>query len=225
MKASSHFFFALFATIFIAAACTKNGVLNAPDGQIAANKTKVKINEPDLFALVGADSTKAVNWSVTPVGYDTLQTQRNGARIVFTKPGNYTVSASQTDSIHASIAITVVDSVWVKPAYSTPFGGDEQITMVPQYFKSTKSDSSYIAFTASTKKAYCTNMAMDYGIYYASHDQAYYIQFNGTLLNAPDCGIGSSILTVHNNFSSYLPALLNGTYPLHIFFNGKNHNL
>jgi hypothetical protein len=224
MKTPLYLILALFAAIVAISGCTKDGKLNAPTGQIAADRIKLKINQPDFFALVGADSTKVVNWGVTPAGFDTLATQRNAARIVFTKAGNYTVSANQTGGSSATIGITVIDSVWVPPSPYIAFDGTEQINFVPQYVKSATSDSSYIAFTATTKKTYCTRTSMDYGIYYDVQTTSYYVQFNGASLGANDCGIGSSILSVHNDLTYYEPKLTEGHFPLHIFFNGKIHD-
>jgi hypothetical protein len=127
MKKSTYPLALVVAAILTIASCTKGGQLNAPAGQIAATKTILKINEPDLLALVGADSTKSVFWTVTPAGHDTLTTQKNGARLVFTKSGDYAVTANQSGAAPASITIKVTDSVY-DPNYNpyfTPLTGDE----------------------------------------------------------------------------------------------------
>jgi len=220
MKNSTYGFFAIAALIFTAAACTKDGKLNAPTGQIAATYTKLKINQPDLMALVGADSTKTVNWTVSPSGSDTLAVKRNAARLVFTKAGTYTVDASQTGAASATITITVIDSLYVPTPDVSPFSAGEQITLTPKYVKSATSDSTWLAFTVTTKNSYCTNSSMDMGVFYDGGSSSYYMQLTQVIHNG-DCGVGSAPLTGHLDYQSYYAALADGTYPLNIEFN--NH--
>jgi hypothetical protein len=47
--------------------------------------------------LVGADTTKAVTWTISPTESDELQTHTIGAIIKFSKAGQYTVKASNSD--------------------------------------------------------------------------------------------------------------------------------
>jgi len=220
MKRSTYAFAPIMAVIFTIAACTKDGKLNAPAGQIAATFTRGKINQPDLMALSGADSTKVVNWSVSPVGSDSLITQRNASKWFFKKAGTYIVSASQAGSATANISITIIDSVYVATPYATPFTAGDQITVKPQYVKSTKSDSSYLAFTVTTKDAYCTNSTFDMGVFYDKSSSSYYMQVT-QVLHPEDCGTGSSPISKSTDYGSYQASLVDGSYPLYIEFNNQ----
>jgi predicted small lipoprotein YifL len=220
MRNSIYSFFAIAALIFTVSACTKDGQLNAPNGQIAATYTKLKINQPDLMALVGADSTKTVNWTVSPAGSDSLAVQKNAARLVFTKAGTYTVGASQAGAASANITITVIDSLYAPTPFATPFTAGEQITVKPQYVKSTHSDSTYLAFTVTTKNAYCANSKIDMGVFYDTNAGNYYMQLT-QIVHPLDCGVGSSTLTGHLDYSSYQVSLIDGNYPLYIEFNNQ----
>ncbi|SEO60269.1 hypothetical protein [Mucilaginibacter sp. OK283] len=201
--------------------CKKNGEPNAPVGEIAISKLRIKINEPDSMLLVGADSTKTVTWVVNPAGFDTLRTVKNAARIKFTKAGNYTISAKNNNITSKSIVITVIDSVYAPPVYFIPFDKGEQITFVPQYVKSATSDSAYLAFTVSTQKKYCTNFMFTYSIYmpYPLHDK-YYINFIGASIKSFDntACTGTAVLTGHYNYASYQPVLKEGTYGFYAGF-------
>ncbi|PWK75263.1 hypothetical protein LX99_03756 [Mucilaginibacter oryzae] len=207
--------------LFTITACTKNGEPNAPTGQIAISKLKLKINQPDSMLLVGADTTKAVTWTINPAGSDTLQTHTIAALVKFNKAGQYTIKASNGAITSNTVTVTVIDSVWA-PVYNANFSADEQINFTPRIIKSAQSDSSYIGFTATTKNSYCTNSRLEYGSYFDKSD--YYIQFNGIFFVIPECGIGSSPVSATNDYSSYLTPLKPGTYPIHILFEGTNHN-
>ncbi|QEM13957.1 hypothetical protein [Mucilaginibacter rubeus] len=213
----------LFFALCVVAACQKNGLPNAPTGQISISKLKLKINEPDSMFLVGADTTKAVTWTITPTGYDELQTHTIGAVVKFSKAGQYTLKAANSDITSGPLTVTVIDSVYA-PVYNTNFTAGEQINMTPRIVKSAKSDSSYVGFTATTKNSYCTNANLDFGIYFNTNPQAYFIQFNGIFFFIPECGVGSHTVATTTDFSSYLTPLTPGIYPLHIFFAGINYN-
>jgi len=220
MKKSTYAFALIIAVIVTMAACTKSGQLNAPAGQIAATYTRGKINQPDLMALSGADSTKVVNWSVSPAGSDSLIVQRNIAKWFFKKAGTYIVSANQSGGASANITITVIDSLYVPTPYATPFTAGEQITLVPKYVKSTTSDSTYLSFTATTKNSYCANSTMDMGVFYDRNSNTYYMQLT-QVLHPEDCGVGSSPITKTVDYGSYQASLSDGSYPLNIEFNNQ----
>ncbi|SEO21424.1 hypothetical protein SAMN05192574_106109 [Mucilaginibacter gossypiicola] len=209
--------------LLIITACQKNGIPNAPAGQIAISKLKVKIDEPDSMLLVGADTTKAVTWTISPAGSDEMQTHTIGAVIKFSKAGNYTIKASNGDETSNTLTVTVIDSVYA-PVYNTDFSAGEQISMTPRIIKSTKSDSSYIGFTATTKNSYCTNSHLEFGVWFGSNPQTYFIQFNGIFFITPGCGAGSQPVTGTADFSSYLTPLTPGIYPLNILFHDIGYN-
>jgi len=220
MKKSTYTFALIIAAIFTITACTKDGKLNAPTGQIAATFTRGKINQPDLMALSGADSTKVVNWSVSPAGSDSLITQRNASKWFFKKAGTYVVSASQSGSATANITITIIDSLYVPTPYATPFTAGDQITLKPQYIKSATSDSTYLLFTATTKDSYCANSTLDMGDFYDSSTGSYYLQVT-QVLHPHDCGTTSSPISQTLNYAGYLKSVSNGTYPLYVEFNNQ----
>lgn len=215
------FYLTILALCFcVVSSCQKNGEPNAPEGEIAVSKLKVKINEPDSMLLVGADN-KEVTWMVAPSGFDTIRTAKNAARIKFTKAGNYTISAKNNDITSKSIVITVIDSVYAPPVYFIPFDKGDPITFVPQYVKSAKSDSAYLAFTITTQKKYCTNFAFTYSLFvpFPLHDK-YYINFIGAVIKSLDntACTGTAVLTAHNNYASYQPVLKEGVYEFYAGF-------
>jgi len=212
-------FLVLMIAVFVWVACNKNGGFNAPSGKIAVSKLKVKINEPDTMALVNADTTKAVTWSITPSDLDTLQTQKNAARIRFTKAGKYTVKASNNGIESAPITITVTDSVFVRTPSLTPLNADEVITLTPKYVKATSTDTAYFAFTMTTKDTYCGNSVLEFGVYYDAQTQIYYMTFDGAG-HAFQCTDKYSTLTAYIGFN-FVHSFANGTYPLQVGMNGQ----
>ncbi|BAU52838.1 hypothetical protein [Mucilaginibacter gotjawali] len=221
MKKSAYVLALIIAVFLTIVSCTKSGQLNAPAGQIAATKTVLKVNEPDLLALVGADSTKSVFWTVTPAGHDTLTTQKNGARLVFTKSGDYAVTANQSGAAPASITIKVTDSVY-NPDYNpyfTPLTGDE-IKLTPGYYKNAAGDTTALAFTATTTNTYCTNSMLSLG--YSLYLNKYSLSFVGATRSIV-CGAGSSTLSQYFNFSVYQATLANGTFPFAATLNGTTY--
>lgn len=221
MKKSIYALALIIATILMVTACTKNGQLNAPAGQIAATYTRGKINQPDLMALSGADSTKVVNWSVSPTGSDSLITKKNAAEWFFKKAGTYTVSANQSGAT-ASIVVTIIDSLYVPTPYATPFTAGEQITLTPHYVKSATSDSTYLSFTATTKNSYCGNSTIDMAVFYDKNAGNYYMQLTQVLHNG-DCGATSGPITKTVDYGSYQTSLSDGTYGLYIAFNNQQN--
>lgn len=205
----------LMAGFCLVSSCNKKGEPNAPQGEIAVSKLRIKINEPDSMLLVGADNNNSVTWAINPNGFDTLRTAKNAALIKFTKAGSYTISAKDNEITSKSIVITVIDSVYSPLTYFIPFDKGEPVTFAPQYVKSATSDSAYLAFTVSTQKKYCTNFMLTYSIYvpYPLYDK-YYINFIGAAIKSPDntACTGTAILTSHQNYSLYQPVLKEGTY-------------
>ena len=209
--------------VFVVTACTKNGEPNAPAGQIAISKLKVKINEPDSMLFVAADTNKAVNWSISPSGSDELEARKTAALIKFTKAGQYTIKASNGDITSNTITVTVIDSVY-EPVYVAKFSAGEQVHITPSIIKKgAKSDSTYLQLTATTKNSYCTNSNLDFGIWFNSSDGNYYVQANGIIFFIPQCGVGSHTLSRTVDFSGYFTPLVPGKYPLHIAYGGTTY--
>lgn len=212
---------ALFIVVIcLLTACTKNGVPNAPKGEIAVTKLRVKINEPDSMLLVGVDTNKVVSWTVAPAGQNTLRTFKTAALIQFNKAGSYVINAGNSDIQAKPITITVIDSVYEPPVSYINFDASEEITVVPRYVKSATSDSSYIAYTATTKKKYCNNYSLGGGVWYDTNGGgAYYLSFDYAFLKVPITGCSASvILSQNNDYRSYQRKLLPGTYALHCEF-------
>jgi hypothetical protein len=154
---------ALLLVAAIISACNK---INNPVliGKLIASKTVVKINEPDSLTLVGATLTDSVNWSVIPVGFNALAHQGGKARVVFTKSGDYTVTARKTGGLPASIKIKVLTDTIGNPSDTVkivPLTGDK-ITLSPAFSQNATLDSVSIGFNAKTTNLYCSNGVLQY---------------------------------------------------------------
>ncbi len=220
MKNAAYIFITLFAFVILIIACTKK-LDSIPAGKIAATKVKLKINEADTLLLVGADSTKTVNWSISPAGYDTLTTKKNAARLVFNKSGSYTVYADQNGGTPASIVISVSDSVYTPPSnplFSLLTG--DQLTLTPSIYTSRAGDTTALAFTVTTTNSYCTNSVLSIG--YGGYDNIYAFTAVGVSHFNP-CGVGSGPLTGSFNYGLFHPVLVNGTYSFTATLNGTNY--
>lgn len=223
MKAIKNLSLLLCLITCVITSCQKNGEPNAPIGQIAISKLKVKINEPDSMLLVGADTTKAVTWTIDPTGSDELRTHTIGAVVKFSKAGQYTIKASNSDETSNMLTVTVIDSVY-EPLTLAKFSVGEQVHITPSIIKKgAKSDSTYLQLTATTKNSYCTNSNLDFGIWFNSSDGNYYVQVNGIIFFIPQCGVGSHTLSRTVDFSGYFTPLVPGTYPLHITYGGTTY--
>jgi hypothetical protein len=215
MKRSFPIFFVSVIVIFAWVACTKNGGLNALPGQIALSKSNIKINEPDSMALVGADTSKSVTWSITPQGQDTLLTLKNAARVKFTKAGTYTVKASSNGNQSAPVTITVSDSVFAPTPYLTALNDNEQFTIVPEYLKKPGTDSSYLAFKMSTKGTYCGNSQILYNAVLDSVANAYYLNIDG-VIHPYQCGLNNIQLTSVVDYNYWHNPFPVGTFPFNV---------
>jgi hypothetical protein len=212
----------LFA-FFIISGCSK---IEDPanNGSIIATKTTVKINEPDSLVFVGATSTDTTQWTVTPAGFHHFTSQKNAARIVFTKAGSYTVSATHTGLLPGSIVIKVSTDSIPNPADTTtyvPLTGD-QITLTASYYKSATSDTAGFSFMARTQNNYCSN-----GIFRinATVDASNNYTINLLNIQEPKVCRGTSDHPVNSNgFNFAKGPLVNGTYPLKVTLNGTIYN-
>jgi hypothetical protein len=215
MKRFSLGFLVLIIVIFAWVSCTKNGGPNALPGQIALSKSKIKINEPDSMALVGADTTKSVTWSITPLGQDTLLTLKNAARVKFIKAGTYTIKASSNGNQSDPVTITVSDSIFAPTPYLTPLNTNEQYTIVPEYLKKPGTDFGYLAFKVTTKGTYCGNSQLEYAAVEDSVAQAYYLAFDG-VIHPYQCGLNNIPLTSLIDFNYWRNPFPIGTFPFHV---------
>src|SRR6202000_1423631 len=110
MKKLTYLILVLAAGLFIVSACNKYGDLAGLKGKIIATKTTLEIGEPDSLLLVGAKATDSIHWSVLPSGFDSLVIRHNKAKIIFTRSGTYTVTATDNGT-PATVSIRVTDSV------------------------------------------------------------------------------------------------------------------
>ncbi len=209
---------ALMLAFGIISGCTKVGE-PAYNGKIVATKTEVKINEPDSLVLVGAAATDSVQWSVVPAGFNYVISKQNAARIVFSKAGNYTVTATKLGAIPASIVIKVGTDSIPNPADSTtlvPLTGD-QVTLMAGYYKSAGSDTAGITFMAHTANNYCSNGIFKFT---AGVDAANNYSLNLIGIQEPKICRGTS-----DHFITSAGVILtkgslaNGTYPLNVTLN------
>jgi len=157
----------------IISACNK---INNPGliGRLVASKAEVKINEPDSLTLVGATLTDSVNWSVTPAGFSALAHRGGKARVIFTKAGNYTVTANKVGGVPGSIKIKVLTDSISNPSHPgdtiknpadtvklVQLTGDK-ITLSPGFSQNATRDSVSIIFNAKTTNLYCSNGILQY---------------------------------------------------------------
>jgi hypothetical protein len=166
----------LMMVAIIISACNKitNPVLI---GKLVASKTVVKINEPDSLTLVGTTLTDSVNWSVAPAGFSALAHQGGKARVVFTKAGDYTVTANKIGGIPASLKIKVLTDSVSNPSHPTHPGDTiknptdtvkivqltgDKITLSPGFSQNAARDSVSISFNAKTTNLYCSNGTLQY---------------------------------------------------------------
>jgi hypothetical protein len=218
MKKNVYAFLALLGLIFSFTACTKSG-FNAPAGQIAISKTSLKRYEPDTMTLVGADSTKAVNWSFSPSGSDSTTAKvKNFARVVFRKAGTYTITATQ-GATTANVTVKVSDSVYAPTPYVTPLIAGETVTVVPQYVKATATALAHLAFTITTKNSYCTNSKLDFGAYVAN-DGTFYLSVT-QILHPYDCGVTSLPVTGNYDVNYIYNTIANGTHTINFSLANK----
>ena len=222
MKTLIYSFLSVLLAVVIITGCNKSGLLDGQTGKVVATKTTVKINEPDSLILVGAQSTDSVRWSVAPSGSDSLITKKNTALVFFKKAGVYTVGATDNGGTPATVSITVTDSVYhsVTQYTYTPLTGD-QITLVPHYYKSSTSDTSYLLFVAQTKNFYCGSSVLQTS--YSLVSNVYTIGFLQVIQPSP-CAIGQlPISSVINFTTSPAGPVPDGTFPLSVTLNGTTY--
>jgi hypothetical protein len=226
MKNLTYSLFALLMASLIILGCSK---INDPasNGKIVASKTEVKINEPDSLVLVGAAVTDSIHWSIVPSGFNIVTTQKNAARVIFTKAGNYTVTATKLGSVPASIQIKVGTDSVSNPAdtvKNVPLTGD-QITLYPGLYKSAASDSSFIYFTAHTTNMYCaTNGSILYN-YNIDVNDHFSINFLGVRERTTCNGALGALSSLQFSFpeNKTHPYTTGGSFPLKVTLNGTTY--
>lgn len=219
MKNLIYGFLALSLVLLTISACNKYGSLSdAKNGQLAASSYKVKIKQPDSLLLVGAKATDTTHWSIVPSGYDSIITKNNTALVFFKKSGSYLVKA-KVGTTTATASITVSDSIYNSPSkYTTvPLTGD-QITLVPHYYKSKTSDSTYLSFVAQTRNSYCSNGSLKFADSVVNN--SYGIGFLN-VVQPTQCTLGTTPIAANISFTQNQPnSLTNGTFPLNVTLNG-----
>jgi hypothetical protein len=222
MKNFTYVILTLLAAFFIISGCSK--IANpANNGKIVASKTELKINEHDSLVFVGATSTDTTSWSVTPTGFNYVTGKKNAALIAFTKAGSYTVTATHNGLLPASIVIKVGTDSVSNPSDTTtfvPLTGD-QITLQAGYYKSAKSDSAGITFSARTKNNYCSNGILRFN---ASVDANNNYAINLLNIQEPKICRGTTDHPIASNGVILTRgSLQNGTYPIKATLNGIDY--
>ncbi|SDD32283.1 hypothetical protein SAMN05216464_101407 [Mucilaginibacter pineti] len=230
MKNFTYTILAMVLAFFLIQSCNK---MNDPanNGKIVATKTLVKIYELDSLSLVGTTTQDSVQWSVSPSGFNGLSHQGGRARVLFTKAGSYTVTASKIGGIPASIVIKVsADSVSnpthpidtpVIPIDSvkiTQLTGD-QITLHPSIYQ--KTDSVGVQFNAITTNLYCSRGTLQYN---ATVSPSKSFVFDFLNVRGPIICTGTSdIPMVISPLPLWKIYMGNGTYPLKATLNGTTY--
>ncbi|MDB5009955.1 MAG: hypothetical protein JWQ06_744 [Mucilaginibacter sp.] len=174
MKNLAYSVLALCFALLIIQGCSK-GVLSSLNGKLVASKSTLAANAVDSVLYVGASASDSIKWSVTPAGFNTLGLNKNLAIITFNKAGTYTVQATVNGGAPATTTITVTPATPItNPVPPVPadsvitqsglvsLAGD-QITLLPNYYKSKLGDTTYIYFTAETTKIYaCGNSVINF---------------------------------------------------------------
>lgn len=211
---------------FTIQACKKSG-LTVVSGQITATKLTLKLNQPDTLILGGA-AGDSVLWSFSPAGSSTLLQAKNKGIVKFNKAGTYTVNASATGGISASIVLTVTNDTYVpNPIYTlVPLNPAEQITLTPYFYKSTDGTTARMYFIAQTNKTYpCDNSSIQIGKDVNGHNLSLY--FLGILQPDPgNCHFTPTTLSSQNIYYFDLGSVLSftaGTYPFTVTLNNVTY--
>lgn len=223
MKTLIYFILSLVPAFFIIEGCNKVNDASLK-GQLVASKSMVKINEPDSLELVGATTTDAFKWTVSPTGYDSLITSKNKALVFFKKSGTYTIQVSDNGATPVSKTITVNDSVYTTPSSTITLSlAGDQITLKPAYYKSATADSSYIYFTATTTNSYCNVNRLNFTYGIDSLNQ-YNFNFKNVIQNGT-CTVSTAPLVSYaiKLIKSGSPVLADGTYPFNVILNGTTY--
>ncbi len=218
-----------FALLFAFNSCKKGGLATP---HLEATHATIKIGQTDTLELVGAAATDSIRWTVTPTGFNWINSSHTHATINFNNAGNYTITTTVNGAAMYTYLITVTNEVYTPTPPNTgqakhiSIAGD-QITLLAHYAKSTKSDSAYVYFNAQTSNTYlCSNSSLNYT---HSLDASNHFSINFIDMFQPatkDCTTGNTTITspvipfiqsVQNNY------LANGTYPLTVILNGTTY--
>jgi hypothetical protein len=211
---------AVLTTLIVIQSCTKELNPNASQGQLVAVKTAIKIHEPDSLALIGAQTTDVITWTVTPAGFETLITNNNTASVSFSKSGTYTINALANGGAPTSLVLTVADSVYNGPTSNVISLAGDQIKLEPAVYKSVDGDTSYVFFKAKTTNAYCNTGRLNFT---TSVTENNYAANFISVLNYGSCAGTPVPMAAGVNFNQGPAILANGTYPLSITLNGTNY--
>jgi hypothetical protein len=229
MKNLTYTILAVLLAFFVIQSCNK---MNDPanNGKIVATKTQVKMYELDSLSLVGTTTQDSVQWSVSPSGFNGLSHQGGRARVLFTKAGSYTVTASKIGGIPASIVIKVSTDSVSNPTHPidtpvtpvdtvkiTQLTGD-QITLHPSIYQ--KTDSVGFQFNAITTNLYCSRGTLEYS---GIATPARSFQFDFLDVRGPITCTGTNIPMVISPLPLWKIYMGNGTYPLKATLNGTTY--
>ena len=223
MKTLAYYLSALVVMLVAIQGCKKSNLASANSNNLVARKSTLKINEPDSVVLINFNPADSVKWTIVPSGFDVLTFKKDTARIVFSKPGHYTITATGINMPPVTTSVTVTDSVY-KPVItytSIPLTGD-QVTLVPHFYKSATSDSTYLVFVAQTKNIYCATSTLRET---NSNDANGNYTLSFLDVSQPSiCALGDGTIAAVVNFNQNQPAPLPvGTFPLNVTLNGTTY--
>ena len=207
-----------------------------------------RLDTISILGIATSDTAATtIKWSVSPSSYRyTIQSVKGKYIAWFSKAGSYKIKALINGIDSLSTIIKVSDSTFVPPGKDSvvtppvhkdtipnpptyaliPFTGD-QITLIPNLYKSALSDTSYIYFTAQTTKVYpCANSTMNLAYRLDAFNNFFIGFINVTQPNGSACVNGPGTLSKGIYFyqNTQKPYMVSGTYALAITFNGVTYN-
>jgi|GEM_PF-4242055 len=205
--------FAALPAFFAILGCEKEHLaVNAP--QVKALKTELNTGQYDTLYFTGANGDELVQWTVTPDGFSSFDTQGNTARIIFTKDGTYIVSAQTAKTAAASISIKV--NAAPDTTKTDPISGD--VSLALNFIRNAKRDSVKFNFSMVTGNTFCPSAKLQYNAAIDSVASTYKLDLLG--VKAPKvCPVGPDVTLSAADIFSKPPWFGLGTYLLKVTMN------
>ncbi len=206
--------------------CKKNSSTGtAAIPTVTLSKSVVKLGEPLMATANQASSQALIKWSVNPAVNAWINSTNNKSVILFSSPGNYTVTANYyTDSStttpydSSSSPVAVNDSLYgdstvrCDAIISAPMESGDQVILTPVSYADTG-----LVLLAHTQKMYADFPSLGNIQPAIDNEENYEFTFNNTILEYPCLGSsGPSPATTVLPFG----ALGNGTHTLTVLLNG-----
>lgn len=223
------------ALIFSAAAfaclesCQKSSSSGNSKAQVSLSKSNVKLGEPLFASASNAPGNSLIKWTVNPPDHAYVSTVNGQSVILFSTPGNYTITASFfTDSAtgtaydSTSSTVMVTDSIFTDTTahcnnyVNAAINPDDLITLVPV----SMSDTGGVVLLAHTRDLYPHSPYINDTFTY-SPEGSYGFALTG-IIESPCATTGN----VPAPATAFLPvgSAQNGTYGISISVNGTTYS-